>query len=354
MPRISIITPVYKVEDYLRKCLDSILDQSFKDFELIIVDDGSPDLCGQIADEYAHNDNRVKVIHKENGGAPSARNAGIKVATGDFLYFPDSDDWIEPNYLQTLYDKAVSTGAQMVISGYTLEYLEDGKIESYSVSEKDQNYDSQELLRANLHKYFDNMMMAVPWNKLYEAEYIHSHNLFFPDLKWDDLHFNMDVIMDIESVAISSTYGYHFFRSREGSETTTVFDNMLYRKRREQFDHILNVYKHWNIKDEKILSVIYGYYAARLVQCVQEIAISSDKDKKGLIKRILLDPLNITALKQGVISSKYLAIAAIPLRMRNITGSIFMGETIGFVKTHMSTLFNRLKSESVNKANRNK
>ena len=93
MPKISVITPVYKVENYLRKCVDSILEQTFSDFELFIVDDGSPDGCGKIADEYEKKDSRVHAIHKENGGAPSASNAGIEKATGEYYYFPDSDDW---------------------------------------------------------------------------------------------------------------------------------------------------------------------------------------------------------------------------------------------------------------------
>ncbi len=350
MSKISIITPVYKVEKYLQKCVDSILAQTFTDFELIIVDDGSPDSCGKIADDYVETDSRVQVIHKENGGAPSARNAGIKIATGDYLYFPDSDDWLEPTYLQKLYDTAISTEAQLVISGYTMEYYENGKDYSYRVSVEDHNYNTQAKLRNNLHKYFDNMMMAVPWNKLYKTDYIRSHNLFFPDVKWDDLHFNMDVIMDIESVAISSSSGYHFFRSREGSETTTVFDSMLYQKRREQFRHILKVYKHWDIHDKEILSVIYGYYAARLVQCIQEIAISKSKNKRVLIKDILKDKLNATAIKKGKINSRYLSIAAIPMRIGNVTGCIFIGEVIGFVKVYMPSLYNKMKSQSVNGA----
>ena len=100
MCKISVITPVYKVENYLEKCIDSILNQTFTDFELIIVDDGSPDACGTIADKYEKADSRVIVIHKENGGAPSARNAGIEIARGEYFYFPDSDDCSVYGYQQ--------------------------------------------------------------------------------------------------------------------------------------------------------------------------------------------------------------------------------------------------------------
>ena len=350
MCKISIITPVYKVEKYLRKCIDSILEQKFSDFELIIVDDGSPDNCGKIADEYEIKDKRVRVIHKENGGAPSARNAGIKVAVGEYLYFPDSDDWLEPTYLQELYELAVKTDAQLIISGYTMEYYEDGSYQSYEVSVPEQNYENQMMVRGNLHNYFDNMMMAVPWNKLYKADYVRDNKLFFPNLKWDDLHFNMEVIMDIKNIAISSSAGYHFFRSRQGSETTTVFDGMLFQKRKEQFMHILKVYKHWGIKDKKIDSVIYGYFASRLVQCIQEIAISNNKNKKELVKDVLEDKLCIKAFKQGKIESKLLAIAALPMKYKCVKGSIIIGRIMGFVKIHMASLFYKLKSKSVNKA----
>ncbi len=350
MPKVSIITPVYKVEKYLSKCIDSILAQTFKDFELFIVDDGSPDSCGAIADEYAEKDPRVHVIHKENGGAPSARNAGIEQATGDYFYFPDSDDWLDEHYIEELYETAEKTGAKLVVSGYTMEYYENNSNQSYKVAVNEENYNTQDKLRDNLHNYFDNMMMAVPWNKLYLADYIRENNLRFPDLKWDDLHFNMEVIRNIDSVAISSSSGYHFFRSRPGSETTTVFDGMLFYKRKEQFKHILSVYKEWNLHSKSVRKTLYGYYASRLVQCIQEIAISNVPDKKDQIRKILEDKGTKKAFRYGKISSNLLRIAAIPVRRGSVEGSLAMGKTIGFVKNNMSAFFYKLKSKSVNKA----
>lgn len=104
MPRLSVIVPVYKVEKYIHKCVDSILNQTFSDFELILVDDGSPDNCGRICDEYAAKDSRVRVIHKKNGGLSDARNFGIDAAQGEVLSFIDSDDWIEP----VTYEKVIN------------------------------------------------------------------------------------------------------------------------------------------------------------------------------------------------------------------------------------------------------
>lgn len=350
MCKISVIIPVYKVEDYLCKCIDSILNQTFTDFELFIVDDGSPDSCGIIADEYEKKDSRVRVIHKKNGGAPSARNAGIIQAKGEYFYFPDSDDWIEPTYLQELYDIAIKTDAQLVVSGFVMEYYENNSRQSYEVSVSEKNFNEQNIVRKNIHNYFNNMMMAVPWNKLYKANYIRNNSLFFPNVKWDDLHFNMEVIMDIEKIAISSSTGYHFFRSRQGSETTTVFDSMLYKKRKEQFEHILKVYRHWNINDKDILSILYGYYSSRLIQCIQEIAISNNKNKKYLIHEILNDKLSSKAIKLGKIDSKLLTIAILPMKIKLVSICILTGKIMGFVKNNMASLFYRLKSMSINNA----
>lgn len=114
MPRLSIIVPVYKVEKYIHKCVDSILNQTFTDFELILIDDGSPDNCGRICDEYAEKDSRVRVIHKENGGLSDARNHGIDVSKGEILSFIDSDDWIAPVTYEKVIGYLESNGLDIV------------------------------------------------------------------------------------------------------------------------------------------------------------------------------------------------------------------------------------------------
>ena len=114
MPMISIIVPVYKVESYIRRCIDSILNQTYTNFELILVDDGSPDDSGVICDEYATKDKRIKVIHKQNGGVSSARNTGLNVAQGDFISFVDSDDWIHPQMFELLIKAVAEYNADAV------------------------------------------------------------------------------------------------------------------------------------------------------------------------------------------------------------------------------------------------
>lgn len=113
MPKITVIVPVYKVEPYLRRCIDSILIQTYTDFELILVDDGSPDACPEICDEYAQKDERIRVIHRENGGLSAARNSGLDAAKGEYIVFVDSDDWVHPEYLEYLYCAVLEHGVQL-------------------------------------------------------------------------------------------------------------------------------------------------------------------------------------------------------------------------------------------------
>ncbi len=114
-PLVSVIVPVYKVEPYLERCLDSLLNQTLKEIEIIIIDDGSPDRCGQICDAYAARDDQFRVVHQENRGLSAARNVGIEMAQADYLMFVDSDDWVHPDYCRLPYEAAVEHGVELVI-----------------------------------------------------------------------------------------------------------------------------------------------------------------------------------------------------------------------------------------------
>ena len=124
MPLFSIIIPVYNVEKYLNKCVDSVLNQTFTDFEVILVDDGSPDNCPAICDSYAEKDKRVRVIHKQNGGLICARKSGLEAARGDYIGFVDSDDWIEENMYELFADMIKKYSPDMVLSDF---YFDSGK-----------------------------------------------------------------------------------------------------------------------------------------------------------------------------------------------------------------------------------
>ena len=137
MDKLSIIIPIYQIECYLRRCLDSILAQSFQDWEAILVDDGSKDDCGKICDEYAAIDSRFRVIHKKNGGLTSARNAGLAIASGEWIMHLDGDDWIEPDMLERLIQKGEDTGADIVMGDFLFAYSDRDIL--YSLPDWDNN-----------------------------------------------------------------------------------------------------------------------------------------------------------------------------------------------------------------------
>ena len=125
-PKISVIVPVYNAEKYLHRCIDSILNQTFPDFELLLIDDGSKDQSGEICDEYAKKDSRVKVFHKENGGVSSARNVGIDNAVGEYICFCDSDDWVEKTWLLSFFERMCDN--DMLITSFNI-YENEKKVE---------------------------------------------------------------------------------------------------------------------------------------------------------------------------------------------------------------------------------
>ena len=167
IPVVSVIVPVYKVEPYLRRCVDSILNQSFQDFELILVDDGSPDSCGAICDEYAARDSRIHVIHQENKGLSGARNTGIDHANGEYLAFVDSDDKWSPYFLESLYKALKEHDAD--ISQCRWEYMHGDEIkEAYNPNAKCECFTGREML-SNLYIQ-TGAYYVVAWNKLYKKE----------------------------------------------------------------------------------------------------------------------------------------------------------------------------------------
>ena len=199
--KVSVIMPVYNVENYVGRAIESIQNQTLTDWEFFAVDDGTPDNSGKICDEYAAKDPRIKVIHKENGGAPSARNVAIDKAVGKYMYFMDSDDWAEKTMLQDMVDLAEKNDLQLVVSGYYIDtYYSDTEKFTQEQVYKDKIYKTQAEFRADAHNLFDRNLLYTPWNKLFSGDYIRDNKLYFPQTFWDDFPFNLSVRRDVKEV----------------------------------------------------------------------------------------------------------------------------------------------------------
>lgn len=216
MCEISIIVPVYKVEKYLKKCLDSILAQTFRDFELILVDDGSPDNSGRICDEYAKKDARVRVLHKDNGGLSSARNAGIEVAKGNYIGFIDSDDYIAADMYQTLYDLLNDHDADMSVVGM-IDVYENREI-IVKESKKIEVLEQKKAIQAVLDS---TDVYAYAVNKLYKKSLF--YDIRYPVGKIvEDAFVIMDLLLQCNKIVTTTEQKYYYYR-RADSITGLAF-----------------------------------------------------------------------------------------------------------------------------------
>lgn len=170
---VTVIVPIYNVSSYLDKCINSIIDQTYKELEIILVDDGSTDDCGEICDRYAQMDSRINVIHKENGGLVSARKAGLNLAKGDYIAFVDGDDWIDKDMYQILLDKALSSGVDFVDSAYSL--TKDNVVVEHTVLEADYEFDAEQI-KAIIESWIVDenkaLIRSTIWTKLFKADII--------------------------------------------------------------------------------------------------------------------------------------------------------------------------------------
>lgn len=213
-PLVSISVPVYKTERDLRRCVESLLNQTLRDIEIILVDDGSPDNCGIICDEYAAKDARIKVIHKENGGLSSARKEGLKHCTGIYYTVCDSDDWVEPMMYEELYQRAVETNADIVACDYYSEYGNGKQVRSVSYT-----YTTQE-------QYIEDLMLRTTsvntWSKLFRRDMIRDLGIDYTEgvnLGEDGL-FLFKTLLAPQKIATLPRALYHYQRDMNSASYT--------------------------------------------------------------------------------------------------------------------------------------
>ena len=167
-PLISVIVPIYNVEKYLARCVDSIVNQTYKNLEIILVDDGSPDRCSQMCDDYAEKDRRIKVVHKKNGGLSDARNAGMAVATGEYISFIDSDDYVSDDFFECLLDVMNKENSDIAECS-VVKFYEDNRFDEFSDDLSVKTYDTQDAMSALIA---ENPFHQHVWNKLYKTKLV--------------------------------------------------------------------------------------------------------------------------------------------------------------------------------------
>lgn len=214
-PLISIIVPIYKVEKYVEKCIETIINQTYKNLEIILVDDGSPDNCPQICDEYAKKDSRIVVIHQKNGGLSNARNSGLNIAKGEFIGFVDGDDYIANDMYETLYNAIIHNNAQMSICNFYIVNEKAEKMQNEiqtNIKEDVKVFNQQEAMKEML---IDKNIRGYVWTKLFKRECFEL--LRFPEGRnYEDIAISIKCFEKTEKIVYINKQKYYYLQ-RENS-----------------------------------------------------------------------------------------------------------------------------------------
>ena len=278
MPKVSVIVPVYKVEPYIEKCICSLINQTLKDIEIILVDDGSPDNCGIICDKFAKQDSRIIVIHKENGGLSDARNAGMKVASGEFLGFVDSDDYVSQEMFELLYTACIDQKAEIAGCDLAYVYENDNRVVSGSTG-LTYVLSSDEFYCRMMNT--DGFLRVGVWNKIYKMELF--HEVLFPKGKlFEDIGTLYKVIFKAQKTVYISKPCYMYLKERTGAITTGNYKSGDL-DRLEMGDSLVEYIK--NNRPQIIKQVV----AFKCVNCnlsVANLMIKSDAVDTKIIKKL--------------------------------------------------------------------
>lgn len=296
-PKVSVIVPIYNVEKYLDKCVNSLLNQTLTDIEIILVDDGSPDLSGKMADDYQEKYFNIKTVHRENGGLGPARNTGIEYATGDYIAFLDSDDWVQADMYEKLYEIIRKTNADIVVSGHC-DVANDAVVLKKQHPLRGQIYDSSDKIREVRKKLFghspaDQEVEAFPMSvcmSLYNRKMLNENGIRFEKILSEDTIFNIGAYKVAKKIVFTE-YTDYCYRKEEQASITQTFSKNKINQYREFLLKLSKLAKEEN-DDECILRakrMVIDY--CRVYVRIVNNSNASKKEKIFYIKEFAEDPI---------------------------------------------------------------
>ena len=232
-PEISIIVPVYNTEQYISRCIESILNQTFKDFELILIDDGSQDKSGEICDKYAKKDSRIRVFHNNNQGVSATRNYGINLSKGKYLMFCDSDDWVADNWCEELYNTILLYPDSWITCNFFSVDKESNKEESI----KNNLNEISKLEKLDFYLVFKSGMSIYSWNKIFDKEKIDKFHIRFNESTslGEDVEFGINYLQVCNDIVVLNKYLYYYLKNHKGTLSSKKYENY--------FDYLIHFYK---------------------------------------------------------------------------------------------------------------
>lgn len=352
-PFFTVVMPAYGVEKYLKKAVDSIRNQTFGDWELIIVEDGSCDRTGELADRLAGKDSRIRAVHHEkNKGLSEARNTGIRQAKGKYIWFMDPDDSVEENLLQSVWEAQKENPAQLTVFGHMEEYYEkDGSFSyAHSVKPHKKFCRNQEQVREEILLLEQETLYGYAWNKVYDLDYIRDKKLQYETVRLiEDIVFNIEYCMDIETMNLLEMTPYHYAKRMEGS-LTTKFVPDYYPLHRRRIFMLYEQQKYWGKASGKTCSVLGSLYGRYILSALERNCDSraemSHKDRKKFCREVFADPLFRKLLPAAEArDSRALKLALACMKARSVFLCLAFGRVVHLVRGNLPMLYSKVKSE---------
>lgn len=272
---VSVIVPVYNAENTISKCIDSVLNQTFENYEVVLINDGSTDNSKIICQKYLKKDSRIKLLDQENSGVSSSRNAGLQAAQGKYIYFIDSDDWIESHLLDNLVRNSVKS--ELAICGYN-RFLYNGmeyKFEK-SISLRNETMKLDVYLN-DLNRFYDRIVMQPLWNKLYRRNIIVENNIKFNDQLslGEDILFNLDYLKHVKRISTVNSNLYNYVIFNEGKSLSTKFNKNRIYAQIKVYTEIEQLLSKNNLYNEKNKDYFDITFSKALVGAIKNFAIHS-------------------------------------------------------------------------------
>lgn len=342
--KVSIVIPLYNCSKYLKKCLDSIISQDYPFLEIILIDDESTDDSGDICEQYASKDKRVTVIHQKKAGVATARNKGIELASGKYIVFFDSDDYVDSDFISFAVKKMESENLDLFNAGFYSEVHSD-VITKDLITFQEKLYTSLEELKVDLVSLWDAHMLYNVWNKMYSLTLIKKHNLQFPNMNFgEDMKFNISYLKFVNRFYNTDRCFYHYIKERSGSLTSKYKEN-LFEIRKAEYKEFVEYFNNLGIENYQEFNS--RRFIERVLGCVENICSSNltKKEKKKAISVILKDPVVAETIKIANPKSKKVKIMLIPLKLKSTFLTHFTGNFISNVRKKFPHLFNKLKNK---------
>lgn len=301
---VSLIVPIYNVEKYIQRCVESLISLTYQHIEIILVDDGSPDQCPMICDKYEDMDNRIKVIHKENGGLSDARNAGLEASTGDYIMFIDSDDYVEANLIERAMSEVEINKPDVVILGYYSDFVdtEEKLIFSEEIGELNGRYIKDHFKEIPLSKQLIGIL-GYAWNKLYRTEVIKSNNhKFTKGLSLvEDIVFNGPVLETCNSISFIEDPLVHYMHRPRETLGAKFYDNHFELKRlaMESVKSLLLFWGHQEDEVERMMNII-GFDALKSTTRILSQSNNYNGDEKNYYLKKLYDEKEVKKILTNV------------------------------------------------------